>query len=418
MRLRLAWEALRGSYWFVPALMACAATALAFGLLRVDRGLNPGPDSGRTIELLYNGGAQGARLVLSTIAGSMITVAGVVFSVTIVALAQASAQFGPRLLRNFMRDLGNQVVLGAFTSTFLYCVLVLRTVVAAGEEGGRREFVPQAAITGAVGLAVLSVAVLIYFIHHAARSIQAPLVARRVAADLEAAIDALFPEELGEGMESAPAAPPRPGRAREVASEASGYVQAIDGDRLLADAKRAGALVELLVRPGDFVAEGAPLLKVWSEGEVGDDLPAGLRGAVALGAERSLTQDMPFAIDQLVELALRALSPGVNDPRTAATCVDWLGSGLCRLAERRIPSPYRTDGGAVRVIAPAVGFEDAVARAFDPILASRDPSGIVAGRLQAALAELGRRARRPEDRAAVAERARRLAAGTSPGGSA
>ena len=188
------WERLRSSYWFVPSVMAIGAIVLAMATLALDGQLTR--SSLRKMQWVYAGGAEGARTVLSAVAGSVITVAGVVFSITVAALTLASSQFGPRLLRNFMRDLGNQVVLGTFIATHLYCLLVLRTV--RGSDGGGGEFVPHVSITTGLLLALTSLAVLIYFIHHVARSMQAPDVIAGVARELHSSIDHLFPQSLGE----------------------------------------------------------------------------------------------------------------------------------------------------------------------------------------------------------------------------
>src|SRR5687767_1515596 len=181
-RLHHLWETLTTGYWFVPAVMMLAAALAAFLLLYIDRTV-----IGARVGWLYVGGADGAKTLLSTVAGSVITVAGVVFSITIASLTQAASQFGPRLLRNFMRDRGNQVTLGTFVATFLYCLLVLRAIHGRLEDGVA--FVPQASVTGAVVLAVASIAVLVYFIHHVSVSLQAPSVVAAIRADLDATID-------------------------------------------------------------------------------------------------------------------------------------------------------------------------------------------------------------------------------------
>ena len=191
-RLRAWWDYLRGTYWAVPSAMAAAAVGLSVAMIQLDEAT-----TATMLERwswVYTGGPEGARAVLSTIAASMITVAGVTFSITIVALTLASQQFGPRLLKNFLRDLGNQIVLGTFVSTYLYCLLVLRTVRGSDAE----EFVPHLAVTVGVVLAILSLGVLIFFIHHVATSIQASRIIANVANDLELAIERMFPDAIGE----------------------------------------------------------------------------------------------------------------------------------------------------------------------------------------------------------------------------
>jgi uncharacterized membrane protein len=234
MRLRAWWEYLRGTYWAVPSAMAMAAVVLSFGMIQLDEAVTAALLD--RLSWVYTGGPEGARAVLSTIAGSMITVAGVTFSITIVALTLASQQFGPRLLRNFLRDLGNQIVLGTFVSTFLYCLLVLRTIRGTDDS----EFVPHLAVTLGVVLAMLSLGVLIFFIHHVATSIQASRIIAKVASDLEVAANQLFPDRLGHAdtdvaEEADPAAivSAGTGDSRTVHATMAGYVQAIDGERLM-----------------------------------------------------------------------------------------------------------------------------------------------------------------------------------------
>jgi uncharacterized membrane protein len=227
-RLRAAWEYLRGTYWVVPSAMSAVAVALSVGMIQLDQAATS--TLLQRLSWVYTGGPEGARAVLSTIAASMITVAGVTFSITIVALTLASQQFGPRLLRNFLRDFGNQVVLGTFVSTYVYCLLVLRTVRGSDDA----EFVPHLAVTVGVTLALSSLGVLIFFIHHVATSIQASRIIANVAEDLESAIDRLFPEPVGDdalGSGVPGASPPHSrsmGDARAVMAKTSGYVQAID----------------------------------------------------------------------------------------------------------------------------------------------------------------------------------------------
>ncbi|HET7274801.1 MAG TPA: DUF2254 domain-containing protein [Longimicrobiaceae bacterium] len=368
--LRYFWDTLRNSYWFVPALMAITAAALAVGMIALDEAI--GYDMIETARWIYTGGPEGARAVLSTVAGSMITVAGVAFSITIVALALASAQFGPRLLSNFMRDKGNQVVLGTFVSTFLYSLLVLRTI-RTEEDGGA--YVPYIAVTVSIVLAIASLGVLIYFIHHASISIQAPHLIATVADELHDGINELFPEEVGHG--------PWPGQpshasglpddfdagARSVGAAASGYIDAVALDTLMEIATAHELLIRMEHRPGSYVVRGTPLALVWPPDSLDDAIESSIRGAFVTDYRRTPLQDVEFSINQLVEVALRALSPALNDPFTAIACIDHLASALCRLAERRIPSPYRFDDNQrLRLVAKhPLTFAGVVGSAFNQI---------------------------------------------------
>ena len=233
-RLLKWWQLLHSSFWFIPGAMSVGAVALAFGTVALDRAKSAAWRE--SFGFLYSGGAEGASTVLGTVAGSMITIAGVVFSMTLIALSLASSQLGPRLLRNFMRDAVNQVVLGTFVATFLYCLLVLRTIRRAEEA----LFVPHFAVTLGVVLAVVSVGVLIYFIHHISLSIQADQVVARVGRELIRGIDDLFPDRLDPAIQAGSQQPEGAGlqdgfdeEAREVLASEDGYVRSVDIDALM-----------------------------------------------------------------------------------------------------------------------------------------------------------------------------------------
>lgn len=362
-------EKLRSSFWFLPTLMAGIAVALAVSMVALDEAV--------TAEWLhwwgwaYTGGAQGASAVLQTIAGSMITIAGVVFSLTLVSLSLASSQYGSRLLRSFMRDTMTQVVLGTFLATFLYCLLVLRTIRWA-EEGA---FVPHLSVTLGVLFAIASLWVLIYFIHHVAVSIQADEIVARVSADLVERIDGLFPEETSRGEaatsdtpESAGVPPDFSDRALPIGSCLDGYLQIVDTGALLRTAREADVILRLERRPGQYVVKDYPLVRAWPAERVNAKLKADVNRAFVLGNQRTSVQDVELAVQELVEIAVRALSPGINDPFTAIVCVDRLGSALCRLARRDIPSPYRLDEERrLRLIACPSTFSGIVDSAFNQI---------------------------------------------------
>jgi uncharacterized membrane protein len=395
-RLLKRWEAIRSSFWFVPALMAAAAVALALAALTLDRGglgaWKAWQDAG------YGGSAEGAATMLQTIATSMITIAGVVFSLTLVCLSLASTQFGPRLLRSFMRDAVNQVVLGTFVATFLYCILVLRAVRRADEV----LFVPHLSVAVAVLLAVASLAVLVFFIHHVARSIQAEALIARVAAELHEGIDRLFPERLGD--DAAGAEPPSPpaGPAAAIAAREDGYVQIIDAPALLWASRDADIVLRIRRRPGDYVMEGEPLALAAPPERVSAGVRDRIAGAFAIGSERTPAQDVAFILMQLVDIALRALSPSLNDPFTAASCIDRIGSALRRLALRELPPVHRRDEhGAIRVIAPRLDLAQFAALGLDPIRRHARDEPIVLARMVAMISNVAPFVRRPEDREAL-----------------
>ena len=309
----------------------------------------------------------------------MITVAGTVFSVTIAAVVYASGQYGPRLLSNFMSDRGNQVTLGTFIATFLYCLVVLRTV-RSPEESGGAGFVPNLALLVGVLLAVCSIAVLIFFIHHVPSKIHINNVIKDIGCRLLKEIDHRFPDRIGKGpaegvdAEEALHVPPTfrehatadDGRGRQlILGRDTGYIELIDDAEILKQARRHGLILRLQYQPGDFARAGRALVESWPPGQCDEDVARAIRTAFSIGARRSALQDLRFLIDELVEIAARAMSPGVNDPFTAVTCLDWLSAGLSGLAQRQLPSHLRLDDeGALRVIAHPITFEGFINRSF------------------------------------------------------
>lgn len=375
-------QRIRERFWFIPAVLCVGAFALAGAVVEIDERVGTDGVPGWLDELFYRVGESGSRDILGAIATSSLAVAGTTFSITMAVLALTSSSYGPRLVRNFMADRGNQVVLGVYVATFLYSLLVLRTIRSVGDPGDpdAEVFVPHLAVNLAVVLAVLNVAVLIYFIHHISSSIQVSSIASRVRRDLHATVDRLYPEELGRGVEEVDDAPDEvelpdrlEERSRAVLATGPGYVQHVRVDPLFEAACAHGLLVALAVRPGDYVIEGQMLAHLHRDGgdpesDALDGVAAEVVDAVVVGSDRSPYQDVEFAVQQLIELAVRAVSPGTNDPFTAVNALDDLSSGLALLAERQIPSPARFDeGGVLRVHAPAPDVVDLVGDVLDHI---------------------------------------------------
>lgn len=387
VKLSKFWDTLQSSYWFLPSLMAVAGMGLAFSMLALDQA-----EAVKTGELswIYRGGPEGARGLLSAVASSMATVAATAFSITIVALQLAASNFGPRLLRNFMQDTGNQIVLGTFIATFLYCLLVLRTI--HGEDYNL--FVPQLSVTIGIVLAIASIGVLIYFIHHASTIIQASHVIASVAEELDSAIDRLFPEDVGQGAPASDRhkiAIPKDfhTEACPIKSSHTGYLQVIDDQLLLKLATQYDLLFYLKLKPGEFMVKGQPLLLAYPGEYTHPKLLHQVNQAFLVGKERTEQQDIEFPINQLVEIALRALSPGINDPFTAIRCIDRLGAALIQLVQRPIPSAYRYDDASkLRVIAEPVPFETLVDLAFSPIRRYAVSDVVVTVRLLRAIASV------------------------------
>ncbi|NNJ25564.1 DUF2254 domain-containing protein [Alienimonas chondri] len=368
-RLIHLWDRFRGSFWFIPGLMMVAAALLAFVLPWTDSRMG---DSVAQKSAWLATTVSAGQTTVSTIAGASVTVTGVVFSITMVTLSLTSSQFGPRLIRTFMEDSVTQVTLGAFVGTSVYCLLVLRLI--RGLEAGA--VVPHVSVLAAVVLAIFDLCILVYFVHHTARAVQPSHIVRDVANSLDESVDRLFPEKIGTAEadvdESHRGAGGRlQGEPYVVKAPKNGYLQGINEQALMDWAIDADVTIELLHRPGDFVSELLPIAHVRPR-PTGEDAEADcdrtIQEAVVIGRDRTPRQDVRCTISELAEIAVRALSPGINDPYTATYCVDALGVGLARMAMRDRPSPRRyDDSDALRLLARPVTFEEAMGEAFDPI---------------------------------------------------
>ncbi|WP_081625913.1 DUF2254 domain-containing protein [Yoonia vestfoldensis] len=386
-RVTAVWGQLNSSFWFVPAVMALSAVALSFVLIEVDALRDVAQTDNPSA--LYTFGPEGARTMLSVIASSMITVASLIFSITMLSLQLASSQFGPRTLGNFMRDRSNQIVLGTFIATFLYCLFVLRSVRGTEEAS----FVPHLAVAFGVLMAAASVAVLLYFIHHIATSIRVETLLEKLSVEGCAAVDQVFPERLGHGPTDEAAGQTLPydfeADSKQIPADSDGYVQYIGGDVLMRLAAKNDLVLRIIARPGVFVTEGACVIAAYPKARVSDKIDEDLRGAVVIGRDRTPYQDLEFAIRRIVELAQRSLSPGINDPTTALYCIDRLGQVLGRVADRDIPSPMRLDqSGQLRVLTEVFDLGDVTCRAFAAIARYGMTDADVVTRLAETLAKL------------------------------
>ncbi len=365
--LRKWWIELRSSLWFVPSLLVLGAVTGAFALLEIDLrfGHRLGAAAWRP---LLGASADGARSMLAAIAGSMITVAGVAFSITIVTLSLASTQYTPRILRNFMRDPANQGVLGVFVGVFTYCLIILRGIRSPSEG---QPFVPLLAVFVGVLLALLGIGCLIFFIHHVATSIQASHILSAIAAETTRAIDHLFPDDLDEESES---------RRTEntldliewqpIHAARSGYVQVVNSSALIDLARKHDLLLRVERGAGDFAVEAAALICV--SRPVEEALAGDLRRAIVIGDFRTVEQDAAFGFRQIVDIAMKALSPGVNDTSTAVTCLDYLAALLTRLANRSLVPQFLVQKEPQRVTAKMPSFAEFVAKSFDEIRLSAE----------------------------------------------
>lgn len=376
-------ERSRSSLWLVPGAAAVLAVVAAKAIPHAEDVL--GRHDG-TAWYLFAGQASSARELLSTIATAMMTFTGLVFSITILVLQLASQQFSPRVLRTFLEDRATQVAMATFIGTFVYAMALLPEVHSADAYGGER--VPALSVFLSFVLVMVSVGVFVRYIDAMAHSVRAVHVLLRVADDGSRSIERLYPDQIG-GDEVAPSRLPEPGTARVVRSDPSrgGVVSAVDAEALYRMAEATGAVVELLPRLGDFVPRGSPLYRVW-------DGPAELeeselRACVVLSDERTPHQDPAFAFRQLVDIAERALSPGVNDPTTAVQAIDRIQDLLTALSSRAFPPEERSDAeGKLRLVLHRPTWDDLVHLAFDEIREYGRASLQVVRRLRQALEAL------------------------------
>jgi uncharacterized membrane protein len=379
MKLRTAWARLMDSLWFVPTAVGLAGVALAVGMVELSARVDPHVLA--RFPRIFGASADSSRSLLSAIGGSVITVAGVTFSLTMVAVTQASGQYTSRILRTFMRDRPTQIVLGTFVGIFAYCLLVLRTIRSVDES----RFVPSLAVVLGIVPALAGMGALIFFVHHIASTLQASHLVERVGRETVSAVDRLFPDDVGHEasaeQQAFVLAQLQGAQWHPVSAKRSGYLQSVDADRLVRIATSRDVVIRLGAAVGEFVIEGTPIAATARSPENSSETRrsanrssepnAGRDQEVArcfvLGTFRTIDQDAGFGIRQMVDVALKALSPGVNDTTTAVTCVDWLGAVLVRLANRSIETPFRTHDGAVRIVANGATFESMLALAVDEI---------------------------------------------------
>jgi len=355
-------EALQTNLWLIPAIESVAAVGL-FGLtLSIDYAA-----SRHSITLpswVISGSPDAARQILAALAAAIITVVGVVFSIILVVLTLASTQFGPRMLRTFIRDRGTQLTLGTFVATFVYSVLVLISI--------GSTFVPHLSVTVAVAATAVDLGVLIYFIHHTATAIQLPAVIASIARDLTRAIDAETAgpspqDRLVNGPSLAVLQAKLDNEGRVVTAPAGGYLRFVRQATLVRIGTAHNAVIRLHYRPGHFLTHGHPMATVWPP-EAAKTIGHQLERVHLTGPLRTLSQDIAFGLDQLAEIAIRALSPAVNDTFTALTCVDWIGDSLCKIAVEWHPlNCYRDGDGEIRLITAPVSYQRLVERSFEKI---------------------------------------------------
>lgn len=406
-KIRQIWSNIRSSLWFLPSLMVAGSAVLAVALIESDSSV-----SDRWLArwpLLFGAGAEGARGMLSTIAGSMMSVVGVTFSMTLVALAMASSQYSSRVLRTFMSSRVTQGVLGIFAGIFTYCLIVLRTI-RGGSEG---IFVPNLAVFFGFVMALGGVGVLIFFIHHIASSIQASSIIASVAHETFETIDQIFPEKLGH----------RPGENdeeqvlrsiaernwRAIPARETGYIQSVDNTALLRVARDRKTIVRMERGIGEFVVQDTELVSLALDDPPDKETIAALQATFRISRYRSMEQDAAFGIRQIVDVALKALSPGINDTTTAVMCVDYLSAILARLASRQIPSSYRYEEGELRAITIGPTFASLLTESFDQIRSSAKGNLAIMSRMLDSLQTLAGLTASPHRRRAIGEQVQWIA---------
>lgn len=389
-RLRNYWERLRSGLWFVPLVISLLVAALAEILIYYGAG---DPRDGAWAWLIYSGDASTARDTLSTLLSGMITMTSLVVSIMIVVLTLAAGQLGPRLVRNFIGDIVTQVALGIFLATILYLLLVMRGIYDVQDDD-----LPHLAVAVGTALPMLCLFVLLVFVHRLARSIMADNVIGRVTRELREHIAYLMPERDAD----APPPPPMPKEVAWLALQDDGYIQSVDYDSVAKAAKRADARIWFDVRPGHYVTPHGRHVAVAPRAALDERLTKAVCDAIMLGADRTPTQDLEYGIRQLVEIALRALSPGINDPFTADVVIDNLAASLGMAFDRCLmPQVVRDDAGAVRVVRDISGYPGLVAAAFDQIRQAGKDKPAILIQMADALRRLSPYIRTEEQRRAV-----------------
>jgi uncharacterized membrane protein len=401
-------DQLRTGVWTVPLAMLPLAVLLNVAAGQLDEGAND--LAWLRSWHLYSGSGDDARNLLSTLVTSIITMSSLVFSITVVTLSLASNQFGSRLVRIYLTDVRTKLALGTFTATVVYCLLALRSV----HEAMTPREVPHVTVTIGLVLGMACVLILLFFLHVIARSIIADQVIRRVSEALEQQIDAL-PDAGADGAPATTsAAQPSPwpadfeSRAVLLLSTDEGYVQAVDHKTLARIAEREALLVALTFKAGDFMCRQGWLGHVLAPQALAPQVQDELRGAVAIGKRRTATQDLEFSIRHLIDIALRALSPGINDTNTALVVIDRLRGAIARLLGKRLKIDVRHPG-AWRLRFPEDHHGDVLDTAFNQIRQSATQNPAVLIRLLQAYAKLAEHVRTPAQRDTLLRHARMAA---------
>jgi uncharacterized membrane protein len=400
-RIKYIWDELRGSFWFIPVIMIIVFSAAAIFFINLDNRFDLSDQD--IYNYIFSAGVESARSMLTIIAGAMIGIAGTVFSITLVALTLASNQLGSRLLRNFMYDRLNQVVLGTYVSTFVYCLIVINTIT----DQDDTKFVPAISIFVGLLAAIAAIILLIVFIHHIAMSIQSDRVISEISISLSKHLTNLFPLQVGEDE---PEKDEDEDKIRagyryseKIKSQKAGYLQSVNGPGLIKLALKHDLLIIFKFRPGKFIIKDVVICEVFYNQKSDTDFTESINKQIITGKSRTSFQDFEFSIHQMVEIASKALSPGVNDPFTAISCIDNLTSVMCHLSRARFPSSYRYDSdGKLRVIASTHNYKGFLDASFNQIRQFGSSSPSVMIRLTESLSVINQFANHPEQKKAIA----------------
>jgi len=364
-KIKQLWSNLRSNFWVMPLLIVVVSIIFAAALIKADSIVN-----NRWLAqwpYLFGVGAEGARGMMITIAGSMMSVVGVTFSMILVVLALASSQYTSRILRNFIRSRVTQVVLGIFAGIFTYCLIVLRTI----RSGNDSVFVPSLAVLFGFVLALGGVVTLMFFIHHIAFSIQASSIIASVAQETIAAVDRFFPENPEQEADDDDDAQSMHYQVewnwRTISTKKNGYIQSVNNAALIRLAQEKKTIVRMERSIGAFVVRNTPLVSIDLKDPPDEETIASLQAAFTINHYRTVQQDVAFGIRQIVDVALKALSPGIIDITTAVMCIDYLTVILARIANRKIYSSHYYEEGKLLVIAMGPSYQSLLSESFDQI---------------------------------------------------
>ncbi|MBW6479946.1 MAG: DUF2254 domain-containing protein [Bacteroidales bacterium] len=406
-KLYYLWDDLNASFWFIPILILFFTIGLAIGFIYLDSQIQYSAEG--ILKYVLPASVESARSLLGIIAGAMIGVAGTVFSITLVVLTLASSQLGSRLVRNFMYDKLNQVVLGTYVASFVYCLLILSSL----KENDNFYFVPAFSVLFALASAIAGIILLIVFIHHVSMSIQSDKVISDISDTMSKSIIKLFPEDIGH-EEDIPAPDIDSLKQKynfrdEIKCTKNGYLQSVDGEGLLGIAEQNDCIIILHHRPGDFLVQNMVVCEILCNKECEKDVHEKIHNYFIIGKVRTPLQDAEFSIHQMVEVASRALSPGVNDPYTAIACIDNLTSVMCYLTGVQFSSPFRYDSeNNLRLIADNHTFAGMLNAAFNQIRQYAEGSPSVMIRLLEAMISINSFARTGNHRKEIAQHAEML----------